>query len=162
MFYHVSPLFQFSLEREGKQEYHIKLQNSRKARETCQAYKDNTGKHLWRVVCKYTEETCGPQLHSLQLDFDTNENTYMWIHADKQFDIEAFMASLNQFYTDTIQPHLVPKLTTIICDQLENSSEHFALSLCEYQAKMGKEQTMRFIDTYFRDIQRHPHVNIHR
>lgn len=157
-FHCVSPLFQLSLYDKGKEEFHIKL---RQSAARVQSYQDNTGKYLWKDVFQYIKNKWKDLIDEIGTDYHDSDgccNTYIWIHVQREEAgkektiIKNIISDLNRYFDDELRQFMVPKLVTCICRQLSGSEKYFALALCEYQSKFGKDKALDFIHVYFRDI----------
>ncbi len=148
VFYHISPILQFD---ELNREYHIKMYGSKRKE---QSYFDNSNKCIWSTIKKYILDTWKTTIKQIGTDFDSEKDKYIWIHIDKQNaekTIDKIIENLNDYYLTELRQYMIPKLMSLLCRKLK-SEEYFAESLCEYQAKVGKDKTKEFIHIYFRDI----------
>lgn len=152
-FFYTSPLMQYFLNKDEKEEFHIKLRSNVTR---TQSYYDNTGKYLWAEVKKFMTTNWKSEIHEIGIDHsDESMSEFIWIHisldTEKKMIIQ-IVNRLNTFFDNEIRKHLVPKLVTIICNGFKSSERFLAESLCEYQEKHGKERTKEWIEIYFRDI----------
>lgn len=75
--YYKSPLLQFSVNENGNKEYHIHVRNYI---HNMQAYRDNTNKHLIRVIRDSMLKEYNNVIKYYGVDTDNDTGQYIYIH----------------------------------------------------------------------------------
>lgn len=115
------------------------------------SYYSNTGKNLWGMIRKHLQETFPGHEFELDHDDDRGEFIYFYEPKDDPELLDTIMKSLIEFYKRKALQSNVPKLITLLCNNLKNR-ETFAKALMGHQRKHGYNKAEQAVYTFFRDI----------
>lgn len=152
-FYYISPLMQYILIEKNIKEYHIRLRNNKYYQNL---YFQNFKKDIWIDIKRFINEKYKDIISQSGTDYTYDNKTFIWIQIQKDKNIDEIIKSLNEdwFSEKLINVNMIPKLLTIVNKTLESDTKFMAQSICEYQAKYGKDKTIFTLDIFFSDIKR--------
>lgn len=152
-FYYISPLMQYILIEKNIKEYHIRLRNNKYYQHL---YFQNFKKDIWIDIKRFINEKYKDIISQSGTDYTYDNKTFIWIQIQKDKNIDEIIKSLNEdwFSEKLINVNMIPKLLTIVNKTLETDTKFMAQSICEYQAKYGKDKTIFTLDIFFSDIKR--------
>lgn len=153
IFRYTHPLIQWKTD--IHHEYHITAKVNNRF---LQSFKENTQKYFLGEVFEFIKDTFALHRQSIGMDSYYNEygrQQYIWVHVPAKNainDILAIIDKLHDKYYADWSHHNVPKLITLIKNQLQFDREYLASSVSHYQLNNGFDATQNAIDTAFRDV----------